>query len=98
MVATQTSSVIEQNHDTDSNSSSIETLLLRVLERPPAGSDGYQADHEENSSDGMDTKSLESRCTNNSEVDLELLLNALDSASQILPQDESSHPSTASLQ
>ncbi|KAL3666851.1 hypothetical protein V7S43_007801 [Phytophthora oleae] len=64
---TQTSNTAE----TDSNSS-IETLLLRVLERPPGCSDGYQADHE----DGTTTKSLGSGSSNNSEADLLLLLDS----------------------
>ncbi|KAG7380290.1 hypothetical protein PHYPSEUDO_007566 [Phytophthora pseudosyringae] len=90
--------MLGHTQDTGSSSSSIETLLLRVLERPPASSDGYQTDHEESSmesSDGIKTKFLASRSTNNSEDDLLLLLSALDSTSQIPSQDETSHPSTS---
>eukprot|EP00644_Phytophthora_capsici_P002737 jgi/Phyca11/124996/e_gw1.55.241.1 len=49
--------------ETDSSSSSIETLLLRVLERPPGYSDGT-------------TKSLHSEHSTNSEDDLLLLLDS----------------------
>ncbi|ETP43567.1 hypothetical protein F442_09729 [Phytophthora nicotianae P10297] len=82
-----------QSQDTASSSSSIETLLLRVLDRPLAILDGYQADHEENSSD-MDTMSLESRSANNSEADLQILLSALDSSSRISCQEQAPHPAS----
>jgi hypothetical protein len=88
------------HEDTGSSSSSIETLLLRVLERPAACPDGYQADQEEStleSSDGAKTKSLTSRSPNNSEDDLLLLLGALDSTSQAAtPSQEESSTSAAS--
>ncbi|KAJ8555074.1 hypothetical protein ON010_g9409 [Phytophthora cinnamomi] len=77
--------------DSGSSSSSLETLLLRVLERPPACPDGYQADQEAStvdSSDGTTTNSLDSRSTNPSEDDLLFLLNALDSTSQASSQDD----------
>lgn len=89
---------MEQPEDSGSSSSSIETLILRVLERPASYSDAYQTDQEENtmeSSDEIKPKSLDSRRTNNSEDDLLLLLSALDSTSQI-PRDEVSKLSTSS--
>ncbi|GMF31280.1 unnamed protein product [Phytophthora fragariaefolia] len=83
--------------DTGSSSSSLETVLLRVLERPPVCSDGYQADQEVSTKDSYDetkTKSMDSRSMNSSEDDLLFLLSALNSTSQASSQDNFSNPST----
>ncbi|OWZ16897.1 hypothetical protein PHMEG_0009244 [Phytophthora megakarya] len=71
---------------TDSSSSSIETLLLRVLERPEPCLDGYEADQEESITEscGDSSKPLGSTCAHSSKSDLLYLLTTLDSS----PQDE----------
>ncbi|GMF18436.1 unnamed protein product [Phytophthora lilii] len=82
-----------QPMETGSSSSSLETLLLRVLERPAACPDGYQADQEEStlgSSNGI------SGSTYDSEDDLLLLLSALDSTTQTSSsEDETSNSVTS---
>ncbi|RLN83981.1 hypothetical protein BBJ28_00009463 [Nothophytophthora sp. Chile5] len=83
---------LKQAEDTDSSSSSLETLVLRVLERPAAVVDGYLADQEEGTAESEETKlkSLESEGSADCEDDLLQLLSALES------QEAPSNPPTGS--